>query len=76
MGSYTQAERAAFRSAGKPGLDVHGRGAGCNMVAGSFEVLDFGTLSDGGLASLTITFEQFCEASPGNWLRGWVRYTQ
>jgi hypothetical protein len=38
-GSYTNAVRAEFRSAGQPGLDVWGDGRGCNTLSGSFNVL-------------------------------------
>jgi hypothetical protein len=39
-GVYEHAERAAFRSAGHPGLDINGDGRGCNDVGGAFAVRD------------------------------------
>jgi hypothetical protein len=40
-GTYLNAERFPFQSAGRPGLDVSGSGRGCNMLSGQFTVLEF-----------------------------------
>lgn len=73
VGTYTDAERAPFRSDGKPGIEISGEGRACNTIAGEFEVVDFQRDTDGGIASLSITFIQDCERSRSGRLRGWIR---
>jgi hypothetical protein len=34
-GYYTHAQRAPFREAGRPGIDISGSGRGCNEIEGS-----------------------------------------
>ena len=38
IGTYTGAVRSAFRGPGQPGIDISGKGVGCNTTAGSFTV--------------------------------------
>lgn len=59
-GSYVGAQRASFRTSGRPGIDVSGDGRGCNEVTGRFTVLD----APSDLSRLWITFEQHCEGQP------------
>lgn len=63
VGYYSGAQRAAFRSAGHPGLDISGDGRGCNTVSGSFEVRRL-TVSNGAITQLDLLYEQHCEGGP------------
>lgn len=63
-GEYDRAQRTAFRSPTRPGIDVFGDGRGCNTDAGRFLVSDFALNSDGTIARLAIDFEQHCEGAP------------
>lgn len=63
-GEYDRAQRTAFRSPTRPGIDVFGDGRGCNTVAGRFLVSEFALNSDGTIARLAIDFEQHCEGAP------------
>ena len=70
---YEGAQRFAFHSPTRPGLDVFGDGRGCNNVTGRFLVSDFALNVDGTLARFAVDFEQHCEgANPA--LYGSVRY--
>ncbi len=61
-GSYSAAVRAgASQSAGQPGLDVSGLGSGCNMLGGTFNVLDAVFGPYGYVERFHATFEQHCE---------------
>ena len=60
-GTYTDAERFDFRSAGFPGLDVFGDGRGCNQVVGSFTVYDAAYGGDGNVTSFAAQFFDHCE---------------
>ena len=72
-GEYDNAQRTAFRSPTRAGIDVSGDGRGCNTDAGRFLVSDFALASDGTIARLAIDFEQHCEgATPA--LFGSFRY--
>ncbi len=72
-GEYEGAQRTAFRSPTRPGVDVSGDGRGCNTDAGRFLVTDFALNTDGTVARLAIDFEQHCEgAVPA--LYGSLRY--
>jgi hypothetical protein len=72
-GEYDGAQRTAFRSPTRPGIDVSGDGRGCNTDTGRFLVSDFGLNTDGTIARLAIDFEQHCEgATPA--LYGSFRY--
>jgi hypothetical protein len=63
-GEYEGAQRTAFRSPTRPGIDVSGDGAGCNTDTGRFLVSDFALNTDGTIARLAIDFEQHCEGAP------------
>jgi len=60
-GIYTAAQRAPFRTAGHPGIDISGDGRGCNTDSGLFEVRDIATNAGGGISKLWIVYEQHCE---------------
>ena len=62
-GEYEGAQRTAFRSPTRPGIDVFGDGRGCNMDSGRFLVTDFALAVDGTIARLAIDFEQHCESA-------------
>lgn len=63
-GEYEGAQRTAFRSPTRAGIDVSGDGRGCNTDAGRFLVSDFVLNTDGTIARLAIDFEQHCEGAP------------
>ena len=63
-GQYVRAQRTAFRSPTRPGIDVGGDGRGCNTDTGQFLVSDFALAPDGTVARLAIDFEQHCEGAP------------
>lgn len=60
-GVYDRAQRAPFREAGRPGIDIDGDGRGCNTIDGRFEVKDFLRGSRGAVRRLWIVYEQHCE---------------
>jgi Calx-beta domain len=62
-GEFEGAQRTAFRSPTRPGIDVSGDGRGCNTDTGRFLVSDFVLNADGTVARLAIDFEQHCEGS-------------
>jgi hypothetical protein len=68
-GTYTDATRLGARGPANPGLDITADSRGCNVVSGSFTVLDATYDGYGYLGSFHATFEQHCEdATPA--LRG------
>lgn len=76
-GTYPNAQRAAFATAGHPGLDVSFQNRGCNTITGSFTVTEV-AMTPGTGGSFTVerfaaTFEQLCEGSTGV-LRGSFTY--
>ena len=64
-GLYEDAVREGFEESGQPGIAVYGRGGGCNIMAGRFQVHE---LTDdavtGAIQSATISFEQSCDPEP------------
>lgn len=72
-GTYRNAQRASFREAGRPGIDISGDGRGCNEVTGSFVVKRIETDSSGAVTSAWIVYEQHCEGGIAA-LTGEVRY--
>nr|MDQ3936064.1 hypothetical protein [Actinomycetota bacterium] len=60
-GVYDKAQRAPFREAGRPGIDISGDGRGCNTIEGRFEVKEFAVTPEGELDRLWIVYEQHCE---------------
>lgn len=63
VGTYTGAARFPFQNPNQPGLDIAGDGAGCNMLTGSFTVLEISYGADSNIASFDAVFEQHCEGS-------------
>jgi hypothetical protein len=67
VGSYPNAERAAFATSGHPGLEIAGQARGCDGIVGQFTVLDIEATpgSEAGtqptLHGFTATFQQSCE---------------
>src|SRR5712692_11395078 len=70
---YEGAQRFAFHSPTKPGMDVFGSGRGCNRITGRFLVSELALAPDGTVQRLAIDFEQHCEGRPAA-LFGSVRY--
>ena len=62
-GSYTGAQRAEFRAAGAPGIDVTGDGRGCNTDAGSFTINSIAGNPSGAVMMLDAAFTQYCDSS-------------
>jgi hypothetical protein len=60
---YEGAQRYAFHSPTKPGIDVSGDGRGCNTDAGRFLLSQLTFATDGSVKSLAIDFEQHCEGA-------------
>src|SRR5260370_11735342 len=70
---YEGAQRFAFHSPTRPGIDVNGDGRGCNTITGRFLVSNITFASNGTVLTLAIDFEQHCEgAAPA--LFGSVRF--
>jgi Big-like domain-containing protein len=74
VGTYDGAQRAAFRSAGAPGLDVYGDGRGCNQVFGSFTVDSITTDASGTVTEVALRFTQNCETATAPPLNGDVQW--
>ena len=72
VGTYVDAERTPFRSAGHPGIDIYGDGRGCNTQAGEFVIQDIAFVN-GALTRLAIAFDQRCEGGTSA-LMGEARY--
>lgn len=61
IGTYSSAQRTAFRNPVKPGIDISGAGRGCNKISGSFVIQDIGFSKSVGLEKFVAEFEQHCE---------------
>lgn len=61
-GYYTGAQRAPFREAGHPGIDIGGDGRGCNTAGGRFDIKYIKANASGVIEKLWMTYEQHCEA--------------
>jgi hypothetical protein len=72
-GVYKNVERAALRTANRPGLDVTGNGHGCSTVSGSFEVEDISSDAFGQVERLKVLYEFHCDGLPPA-IFGEVRY--
>jgi hypothetical protein len=59
-GYYPNAQRAPFREAGHPGIDISGSGRGCNEIEGMFEVKDI-AYSGNTVTRFWAVYEQHCE---------------
>jgi hypothetical protein len=71
-GVYDHAQRAPFREAGHPGIDISGSGRGCNEQAGRFQVRDL-AVKNKRVKRLWLVYEQHCEGGRAA-LFGEVRY--
>ncbi len=60
-GVYVGAQRAPFRQAERPGIDIGGDGRGCNQIEGNFEVKDIAVNASGAVERLWVIYEQHCE---------------
>lgn len=60
-GLYVNAQRAPFRTAGRPGIDIYGDGRGCNVTGGRFDVKEIAVGPTGSIRRLWLTYEQHCE---------------
>ena len=60
VGEYERAQRAPFREATRPGIDIWGSGRGCTKIAGRFRVNQLETASDGTISKLWVMYEQHC----------------
>ncbi|MBA3603921.1 MAG: hypothetical protein H0W50_09865 [Parachlamydiaceae bacterium] len=60
VGDYFDAERAAFKSEGHPGMAVSGNGRACNSILGSFKILDIVYDKNGAVNCLALDFLQYC----------------
>ena len=72
-GEYVGAQRFAFHSPTRPGIDVSGDGRGCNTDAGQFLLSELVFNPDGSVARFAVDFEQHCEGGPAA-LYGSIRY--
>ena len=63
VGTYTGAERAAFRTGTAPGLDISGSGRGCNKVTGDFVIYEIKTDGAGNIVQLDADAHQHCEGA-------------
>lgn len=61
VGLYTGAQRAGFRQAGLPGLDLYGDAAGCNSYDATFRVDDVAYSATGELDRLAARYEAHCD---------------
>ena len=63
-GTYTDAQRAAFATAGHPGLDVTFQNRGSNTVTGQFTISDVSFYDNNTkIASFSVSFEQHSEGA-------------
>jgi hypothetical protein len=71
--AFDGATRDSFKSPLKPGLDISGRGTGCNTLRGRFVVYELVLSANGELQRFAADFEQHCEDGlPG--LFGAIRF--
>jgi hypothetical protein len=73
VGSYENAMRAPFRDNVSPGLDIGGRGRGCNTLAGRFDVIE-ADFTGSQVRTFRARFQQHCE-NRSVALIGEVRFT-
>lgn len=70
VGSYDNVQRAAYRSAGFPGIEVTGPGrpSGCPRLNGSFRIWDLAADASGNITRLDLTYVEHCGAGrPSNY---------
>ena len=63
QGVYLNAQRAAFRDSGHPGLDVTGQGRGSNTLTGQFTIYQIVADPSGKIVRFGADFEQHSEGS-------------
>lgn len=63
VGTYANATRWPYQTETQPSISLSGNGRGCGEISGSFTVHEIGFNSDGSLAKINLTFEQFCGSS-------------
>jgi hypothetical protein len=69
VGNYVNVQRAAYRSAGFPGIEITGPGrpTGCTRVTGSFRIWDIASSTSGVISRLDLTYVEHCGAGrPSN----------
>lgn len=74
QGTYLNATRFPFQTAGVPGLAVYGDGRGCNNDYGSFTVLQVVYGPNNTVTAFDATFTQYCESLTAPPLTGEIRY--
>ena len=77
VGTYADAERAAFAAPGHPGLDVFGDGIGSNTLSGSFAIQALQIDYNGPapvLVQFSATFEQHSDSPTAPALTGEIHY--
>ncbi|NOY93966.1 MAG: hypothetical protein GXP55_22510 [Deltaproteobacteria bacterium] len=74
LGVYDGATRYPFNGPNEPGLSVGGGGRGCNMLTGSFEVLELEVDAAGELQRFRANFIQHCEGGTA-YMEGQIRYS-
>ena len=62
-GTYLDAQRAAFATAGHPGLDISFAHRGCNTLTGNFTITDASYTGGQTVNSFAFSFEQHCEGA-------------
>jgi hypothetical protein len=62
-GTYSGATRFGFNGPGEPGLSIDGNSRGCNILSGSFTVLDVSFGPHNYLERFHATFEQYCDGA-------------
>jgi hypothetical protein len=70
VGNYDNVQRAAYRSAGFPGIEITGPGrpTGCTRVTGSFHIWDIASSTGGTITRLDLTYVEHCGAGrPSNY---------
>jgi hypothetical protein len=76
VGTYTGAQRAAFRTPGAPGLNVDAQGRACNVLYGSFTISALTTDAAGRLTAFKASFTQHCEKASAPPLTGTITYNR
>jgi len=70
VGNFANVQRAAYRSAGYPGIEITGPGrpTGCTRVTGSFHIWAIASDSNGNISRLDLTYVEHCAAGrPSNY---------
>jgi hypothetical protein len=70
VGNYDNVQRAAYRSAGFPGIEITGPGrpTGCTRITGSFHIWNIASDAGGNITRLDLTYVEHCAAGrPSNY---------